>query len=221
MVNKAIILVSGGLDSATCLAIAKDQGYECYALSFDYGQSHRIELEAARSVAKAFNVSEHKIFQLPIQQLGGSTLANNNGAQQDTLEKSTIYVPVRNTLFLTIALTWADILQAQSIFIGISIVDYEKHPDYRPEFIQAFQQMANTATTTSPDEQSVTIETPLIYMSKAETIQTGIRLGVDYSITISCYIPDDEEKACGNCDACICRKKGFEEANISDPTRYK
>jgi len=224
MSKKAVVLVSGGLDSATCLAIARDMGFETYALSFDYGQRHRIELEAAKKLAKSLGAKEHKIVKLSIEELGGSALTDKNIAVPDYKDSDQIpitYVPARNTVFLSIALGWAEILGVNNIFIGISAVDYSGYPDCRPEFITAFEKLANLATKAGVEGNKFKINTPLLELSKAETILTGIKLGVDYALTISCYQADREGRACGKCDSCYFRKIGFQGANIEDPTIYK
>jgi 7-cyano-7-deazaguanine synthase len=220
---KAVILLSGGLDSATVLAMAKAQAYECYALSFNYGQRHATELNAAAKVATAFNVMEHKIVDLDLTQIGGSALTDNN---IDVPESATdgipvTYVPARNTIFLSYALAWAEVLEINNIFIGVNAVDYSGYPDCRPEYIQAFERMANLATKSSVEGTKLTIHTPLIDLSKADIIQQGSRLNVDYALTISCYQADEVGGACGVCDSCRFRKEGFENAGIPDPTHYK
>lgn len=222
--KKAIVLLSGGLDSSTCLAYAKEQGFVCYALSFDYGQKHRVELEAAQAIATHFN-THHKIFTLDIKQFKGSALTDtkipvpNFNAATDTIPIT--YVPARNTIFLSIALAWAEVLSAKDIFIGVSQVDYSGYPDCRPEFINAFQSLANLATKYGVEEGGIRIHTPLLQCSKAETIALGHRLGLDYSITISCYQADGAGRACGHCESCAYRKKGFVEAKVPDATRYQ
>ncbi len=224
MSKKAVVLVSGGLDSATCLAIARDSDFETYALSFDYGQRHKIELEAAKKLAKSLGAKEHKIVKLSIEELGGSALTDKNIAVPDYKDSDQIpitYVPARNTVFLSIALGWAEILGVNNIFIGISAVDYSGYPDCRPEFITAFEKLANLATKAGVEGNKFKINTPLLELSKAETILTGIKLGVDYALTISCYQADREGRACGKCDSCYFRKIGFQGANIEDPTIYK
>ena len=220
---KAVILLSGGLDSATALAMTKDQGYECYALSFNYGQRHAAELTAAAKIANAFNVVEHKTIYLDLTQIGGSALTDNN---IDVPESPTngipiTYVPARNTIFLSYALAWAEVLDINNIFIGVNAVDYSGYPDCRPEYIQAFERMANLATKTGVEGTKLTIHTPLIELSKAEIIQRGSQLNVDYALTISCYQADEDGNACGVCDSCRFRKEGFENANLPDPTYYK
>jgi len=224
MSKKAVVLVSGGLDSATCLAIARDSDFETYALSFDYGQRHKIELEAAKKLAKSLGAKEHKIVKLSIEELGGSALTDKNIAVPDYKDSDQIpitYVPARNTVFLSIALGWAEILGVNNIFIGISAVDYSGYPDCRPEFITAFEKLANLATKAGVEGNKFKINTPLLELSKAETILTGTKLGVDYALTISCYQADREGRACGKCDSCYFRKIGFQGANIEDPTIYK
>jgi len=220
---KAVILLSGGLDSATVLAMAKDQGYECYALSFNYGQRHAAELNAAAKVVSAFNVIEHKTIDLDLTQIGGSALTDNN---IDVPESATdgipvTYVPARNTIFLSYALAWAEVLEINNIFIGVNAVDYSGYPDCRPEYIQAFERMANLATKFSVEGTKLTIHTPLIDLNKADIIQQGSKLNVDYALTISCYQVDKHGMACGVCDSCRFRKEGFENAGIPDPTHYK
>lgn len=225
---RAVVLVSGGLDSATCLAVAKEAGFELYGISFDYGQRHAAELEAARRVAAAFNVVEHKVVTLDMGSIGGSALTDDSLSVPESGVGEGIpvtYVPARNTVFLSLALGWAEVLQAQCIYIGVNAVDYSGYPDCRPEFIAAFQQLANVATKQSVEAadlhtDTVRIEAPLIYQTKAEIIQRGIALGVDYSLTVSCYQADSDGAACGRCDSCRLRKQGFEDAGVADPTRY-
>lgn len=221
--KKAIVLLSGGLDSTTCLAYAQAKGYECEALSFDYGQRHHTELNAAKKIAAAFGVKHH-IFKLNINQFGGSALTDENIAvPENELSEDSIpvtYVPARNTIFLSIALGFAETSQAAAIFIGVSAIDYSNYPDCRPEFIAAFQALANLATKAGVEQNSITIETPLIHLTKAETIDMGLALGVDYSLTVSCYQANAEGQACGVCASCQLRKKGFAEAGQMDTTRY-
>lgn len=221
--KKAVILFSGGLDSTTCLAQAKAEGFECYALSFSYGQRHNAELNAAKLIAKHFNAT-HKIFNLEIGQFGGSALTDDTIAVPDYDSTKTnipvTYVPARNTIFLSIALAYAEILEAKDIYIGVSSVDYSGYPDCRPEYIKAFQTMANLATKIGVEEGGVKIHTPLIYLSKAETVKLGIKLGVNYAMTVSCYQANDDGRACGRCASCMLRKKGFSEAMIDDQTLY-
>ena len=226
MTKKAVVLVSGGLDSATTLAIAKDQGYDCYAMSFNYGQRHLVELESAKAVASAMGAIEHKVVHLGLDDIGGSALTDENIAVPQNIEENisahipVTYVPARNTVFLSLALGWAEVLDAEAIFIGVNAVDYSGYPDCRPEYIDAFQDMANLATKKGVEGQLIKIETPLIHLTKAEIIQKGSELGVDYAQTLSCYAPDAEGRACGRCDSCRLRKQGFEVANIADPTVY-
>jgi 7-cyano-7-deazaguanine synthase len=223
MQKKAIILLSGGLDSITVLALAKQQGYQCYALSFDYGQRHNAELVAAAQIAKDYQVIEHKIIKLGLGSIGGSALTDENIAVPSKLEAGipVTYVPARNTIFLSFALGWAEVLKLSDIFIGVNAVDYSGYPDCRPEFISAFQKLANLATKAGVDGDSFHIHTPLISLSKADIIKQGIALGVDYRKTVSCYSADEQGEACGICDACRIRITGFSEANVEDPTRYQ
>lgn len=220
---KALILLSGGLDSATILAIALDQGYQCYALSFNYGQRHATELNAAAKIAKIFAVLEHKTIDLDLTQIGGSALTDNNinVPESPTVGIPITYVPARNTIFLSYALAWAEVMDINNIFIGVNAVDYSGYPDCRPEYIQAFERMANLATKSGVEGKILTIHTPLIDLSKAEIIQQGNRLNVDYALTISCYQVDKNGSACGVCDSCRFRKEGFENAGMPDPTHYK
>ncbi len=225
--KRCVLLLSGGLDSATTLAIAKSQGYEVYALSFRYGQRHQVELQAALSIAKRMGVREHKIAEIDLRLFGGSALTDTMEVPKDRDAKSMgegipiTYVPARNTIFLSFALAWAEVLKAYDIFIGVNALDYSGYPDCRPEFIAQFEKMANLATAYAlEDGQKITIHTPLIVLSKAEIIKTGTALGVDYAQTISCYDPAPNGAACGRCDACQLRQKGFKEAGIADPTLY-
>ncbi|MCY4264009.1 MAG: 7-cyano-7-deazaguanine synthase QueC [Gammaproteobacteria bacterium] len=223
MIGRAIVLVSGGLDSATCLAIAAKSGYICHALSFNYGQRSASELLAAKRVVSAIGVKEHKVLDLNLDSFGGSALTDRT-IDVPVNEVSGIpltYVPARNTVFLSLSLAWAEVLDADAMFIGVNSLDYSGYPDCRPEFINAFRTMMNLATKKGVEGGSIALETPLIYLSKAEIIQTGIRLGVDYSMTVSCYQADDEGRACGVCDSCRLRKQGFEQAGVVDPTRYQ
>lgn len=221
--NKAVVLVSGGLDSATCLAIAADHPYQCYALSFNYGQRASSELDAAQRLVSSSAVSEHKIIDLNMGEIGGSALTDSDIAvpEQETEGIPVTYVPARNTVFLSYALAWAEVLDASAIYIGVNALDYSGYPDCRPEYIAAFQQMMNLATKSAVEGKSMRLETPLINLSKAEIIKTGVKLGVDYSITVSCYQADSEGRACGRCDSCRFRKKGFGDAGVEDPTRYQ
>ena len=221
--KKAVVLVSGGLDSATTLAIARSQGYSCYALSFNYGQRHVCELRSAQQVTQAMGVAEHKTIPLDLSQIGGSALTDKNidVPQQPTQGIPVTYVPARNTVFLAIALGWAEVLQAQDIFIGVNAVDYSGYPDCRPEFIAAFETMANLATRAGVEGQPFRIHTPLIQLTKADIIRQGLGLGVDYALTISCYNPDEQGRACGVCDSCRIRAAGFRDAGVADPTFYQ
>jgi len=223
MQKKAIILLSGGLDSITVLALAKQQGYICYALSFDYGQRHNAELIAAAQIAKYYQVIDHKIIKLGLGSIGGSALTDENIAVPNKPQAGipVTYVPARNTIFLSFALGWAEVLNLTDIFIGVNAVDYSGYPDCRPEFITAFQKLANLATKAGVNGGSFAIHTPLISLSKAEIIKQGIALGVDYRQTVSCYSADEQGQACGICDACRIRITGFSEANVKDPTQYK
>ena len=222
--SKAVILLSGGLDSTTVLAIAKSQGYDCYALSFDYGQKQRSELDSSISIAKKSNVIEHRIMKISLSDIGGSALTDQSIDVPKYSESDEIpitYVPARNTIFLSFALAWAEVVDCQTIFIGVNALDYSGYPDCRPEFIEAFENMANLATKQSVEGDRIQIKTPLISMTKAEIIQKGLGLGVDYSKTTSCYDANTLGEACGECDACVLRKIGFENANVQDPTRYQ
>lgn len=222
--KKAVILVSGGLDSATCLAIARAEGYDCYALSFNYGQRASSELDAAMRLATAFSVHQHQVIPLGIGQLGGSALTDasvampESGVVADQIPVT--YVPARNTVFLSYALAWAEVLEADAIFIGVNALDYSGYPDCRPEFIAAFEQMANLATRIGVEGRPIRIKTPLIDLSKAQIIAMGHELGVNYGLTVSCYQADAKGRACGRCDSCRLRRKGFADAGIEDPTPY-
>ncbi|GGX62259.1 7-cyano-7-deazaguanine synthase QueC [Saccharospirillum salsuginis] len=223
MNKKAVVLLSGGLDSTTVLAQAKSEGYDLYALSFDYGQRHDAELDAARAIAGAMGVIEHKVVPMDLSGIGGSALTDAS-IDVPTTESDGIpvtYVPARNTVFLSIALGWAEVLEAQDIFIGVSAVDYSGYPDCRPEYIAAYERLANLATKMGVEGRHIRIRTPLINLTKAATIQLGDRLGVDYSLTVSCYQANTAGEACGECDSCRLRIKGFEEAGVTDPTRYQ
>ena len=222
--SKAVILLSGGLDSTTVLAIAKSQGYDCYALSFDYGQKQRSELDSSISIAKKSNVIEHRIMKISLSDIGGSALTDQSIDVPKYSESDEIpitYVPARNTIFLSFALAWAEVVDCQTIFIGVNALDYSGYPDCRPEFIEAFENMANLATKQSVEGDRIQIKSPLISMTKAEIIKKGLGLGVDYSETTSCYDANTLGEACGECDACVLRKIGFENANVQDPTRYQ
>jgi len=220
---KAVILLSGGLDSATVLAKARADGFDCYALSFEYGQKHKAELNAAKNVVESLGAVEHRTLHIDLGALGGSALTDNS-IEVPVLPTEGIpvtYVPARNTVFLSLSLAWAEVLGANDIFIGVNAVDYSGYPDCRPEFIQAFEQMANLATKAAVEGQKMTIHTPLISLSKAEIIKLGMANGVDYGLTVSCYASDDEGRACGVCDSCRLRAKGFVEADVDDPTNYQ
>ena len=222
--SKAVILLSGGLDSTTVLAIAKSHGYDCYALSFDYGQKQRSELDSSISIAKKSNVIEHRIMKISLSDIGGSALTDQSIDVPKYSESDEIpitYVPARNTIFLSFALAWAEVVDCQTIFIGVNALDYSGYPDCRPEFIEAFENMANLATKQSVEGDRIQIKTPLISMTKAEIIKKGLGLGVNYSETTSCYDANTLGEACGECDACVLRKIGFENANVQDPTRYQ
>lgn len=224
--KKAVVLLSGGLDSATVLAIARCEGYEAFALSFSYGQRHLWELEAARRVAAAIGATEHRIAEIDLRVFGGSALTADiavpKGRAMDEMANGipVTYVPARNTIFLSFALAWAEVLGAHDIFIGVNALDYSGYPDCRPEFIEAFEQMANLATKVSVEgRQKVKIHTPLIAMTKAQIIRRGMELGVDYGVTSSCYDPSATGEPCGQCDSCLLRAKGFHECGIEDPAR--
>jgi len=221
--KKAVILLSGGLDSATCLAIALSQGFDCYAISFNYGQRHKAELTAAKRIADTMGAKEFKIIGIDMGGIGGSALTDITidvpAAGVETGIPIT-YVPARNTVFLSLALGWAEVLDADDIFIGVNAVDYSGYPDCRPEFVSAFQLLANVATKKGVEQGSLRIQTPLIDLTKAQIIQRGIDLGVDYAQTVSCYQATDAGMACGNCDSCYLRKEGFEAAGVKDPTGY-
>lgn len=230
MTKRAVVLSSGGIDSTTAMALAKDKGNEIYSLSFRYGQRHAVELDCAQKVAAALKVKVHKIIDIDLGQFGSSALTTDTLSvpKHDSilqLERDKIpitYVPARNTIFLSYAMAWAEVLKASSIYIGVTAVDYSGYPDCRPEFINAFQTMANLATQTgATGEILLKIETPLIHMSKAQIIRTGHDLGIDYALTISCYDPDTQDRSCGHCDSCLHRKKGFSEAGLPDPTPYR
>lgn len=223
MTKNAVVLLSGGLDSATVLAMARAQGFACYALSVDYGQRHHAELAAARRVAKMLGAREQRVINIDLTGFGGSALTDNNIAvpQQPTEGIPLTYVPARNTIMLSLALAWAEVLQAQDIFIGVNAVDYSGYPDCRPAYIEAFERMANLATRTAIEGHPLTINAPLLYLSKAEIIRQGTVLGVDYAQTVSCYQADESGRACGVCDSCRLRSAGFTGAGIDDPTVYR
>jgi len=221
--KSAIVLLSGGLDSITVLALAKQQGYTCYALSFDYGQRHHAEILAAGQIAEHYQVRQHKIVNLGLDNFGGSALTDDSIAVPMSPQQGipVTYVPARNTIFLSLALAWAEVLQVRHVFIGVNAVDFSGYPDCRPEFIQAFQTMANLATKAAVEGLTIQIHAPLIQLSKAEIISQGLQLGVDYAMTVSCYAADSRGRACGNCDACRLRREGFKNLQVPDPTRYQ
>lgn len=220
----AVVLLSGGLDSATCLALARRQGFECHCLSLDYGQRHRAELDAAGRVATSLGARKHQVLRLDLSQFGGSALTDNAidvpvaGVQPGI---PVTYVPARNTIMLSVALGWAEVLGAQDIFVGVNAVDYSGYPDCRPEFIRAFEAMANLATKAAVEGRPLHVHAPLIELSKAQIIRTGVDLGVDYGLTVSCYQADEGGRACGVCDSCRLRREGFAAAGVLDPTCYR
>ena len=220
--KRAVILVSGGLDSTTVLAMVQSQGYQCYTLTFDYGQRHRAELLAAERVSDALGNVEHKVVHLNLDSIGGSALTDTaiDVPEEETEGIPITYVPARNTVFLSIALGWAEVLGAQDIFIGVNAVDYSGYPDCRPEFIAAFEAMANLATRMGVEGEPVRINTPLMELGKGDIIKAGVALGVDYSLTVSCYQATEDGLACGVCDSCRLRRQGFTDAAVADPTRY-
>ncbi len=226
--KKAVVLLSGGLDSATCLAMARAEGYAAHALSFRYGQRHAVELEAAERIAAALGAAAHKVIDIDLRAFGGSALTADipvpKGRSVSDMSHGIpiTYVPARNTIFLSFALAYAEVLAAQDIFIGVNALDYSGYPDCRPKFIAAFEALANLATKAAvEDGRRITIHSPLIHLTKAEIITRGAALGVDYGLTLSCYDPDDGGAACGACDSCLLRAKGFREADLPDPTRYR
>jgi 7-cyano-7-deazaguanine synthase len=219
-----VVLVSGGLDSATCLAIAREQGHECYALSFSYGQRHAAELAAAERVAASLAAIEHRVMHIDLGRFGGSALTDPRISVPERPSDGipVTYVPARNTVFLAFALAWSEVLGAEDIYIGVNAVDYSGYPDCRPEFIEAFERVANLATRAGVEGSArLCIRAPLISLSKAEIIRRGVELGVDYSLTVSCYQADNEGRACGRCESCRLRREGFDAAGIADPTRYR
>ena len=220
--KRAVILLSGGLDSATVVAMARAEGYRCYTMSFDYGQRHRAELDAAARVARDLGGIDHKVIGLNLDGIGGSALTDSSIDVPEAPSEGipVTYVPARNTVFLSLALGWAEVLDAQDIFIGVNAVDYSGYPDCRPEFVEAFEVMANLATKAGVEGKPFSIKAPLQNLSKAQIVQAGIQLGVDYSLTVSCYQADDQGRACGKCDSCRLRADGFAAAGIKDPTRY-
>ncbi|MCF6319287.1 MAG: 7-cyano-7-deazaguanine synthase QueC [Proteobacteria bacterium] len=225
MKKNCVVLLSGGLDSTTCLAFAKDQGYDCYTLAIDYGQRHRSELLAAQKVSEYFNAKQHKVIKIDLRAIGGSALTadidvpDHEKVQVDEIPIT--YVPARNTMFLSIALGYAETVGANDMFIGVNAVDYSGYPDCRPEFIASFEKMANLATKAQIEGQNFSIHTPLIDLTKSEIIELGHKVGVDYTITVSCYNANSLGKACGECDSCYYRKLGFEQAQVKDPTQYQ
>jgi 7-cyano-7-deazaguanine synthase len=221
--RRAVVLLSGGIDSATTLALAREQGFACYALSIDYGQRHRLELEAARRVAESFGVVEHRSVKLDIGWMGGSALTDEHIAVPDAPSAGipVTYVPARNTMLLAMALAWAEVVGARDIYYGANAIDYSGYPDCRPAFVEAFEHLANVATKTGVEGERFHIHAPLIAMGKADIIRTGTRLGVDYGLTLSCYQPSAAGEACGRCDSCRLRAQGFASAGIADPTRYR
>ncbi len=225
--KKAVVLSSGGVDSATAMAIAAQEGYEIYSLSFQYGQRHAIEIESARKVAEVMGAKKHMVMDIDLRKIGGSALTGSIDVpkKRDEAEMGRgipiTYVPARNTIFLSYALAWAEVIGASDIFIGVNAIDYSGYPDCRPEYIKSFEKMANLAIKAAVEgKMKINIRAPLIWMTKAEIIRRGIELGMDYRLTHSCYDPSPEGKACGQCDSCLLRKKGFREAGIKDPTNY-
>ena len=223
---KAVVLLSGGLDSSTVLAIAQDEGFDAYAISFKYGQRHEIELDAARRIAGRAGVREHVEAAIDLRMFGGSALTSDVEVPKKRSDEEmgdgipVTYVPARNTVFLSFGLAWAEVLEANDVWIGVNAVDYSGYPDCRPEYIAAYQQMANLATRRGVEGQHLTIHTPLIDLTKAQIIQRGLDLGVDYGLTLSCYDPSDAGEACGECDACVLRLRGFEQNGVADPAPY-
>jgi len=222
-VRRAIVLLSGGLDSATTLAIARADGFTCHALSFRYGQRHAVELTAAARVAKALGAVEHRTITIDLAAFGGSALTDHTIAVPETPTTGIpiTYVPARNTIFLAYALGWGEVLGAHDLFVGVNAVDYSGYPDCRPEFIDAFERLANLATKAGVEGDGFRVHAPLIELTKADIIRRGIAAGIDYSMTVSCYQPDDDGRACGRCDSCRLRRAGFEAAGVADPTRYR
>lgn len=222
-VRRAVVLLSGGLDSATTLAIAGSRGFECYALSVEYGQRHSAELDAARRVAASLSARDHRVMRVDLAGIGGSALTDSSIAvpEQGTTGIPVTYVPARNTMMLSLALAWAEVLDARDIFMGVNAVDYSGYPDCRPEFVAAFEQLASKATKAGAEGASFHVHAPLITLSKAQIVLEGTRLGVDFASTVSCYQADSQGRACGRCDSCRIRRAGFESAGIADPTRYR
>jgi 7-cyano-7-deazaguanine synthase len=228
MQKRAVVLLSGGLDSSTTLAIAKSEGFDIHALSFRYGQRHEVELRAARRIASALGIDKHIIIDIDLRNFGGSALTSDidvpKGRSSEDMAAGipVTYVPARNTIFLSFALAWAEVLGAQDVFLGVNALDYSGYPDCRPEFIAAFEHLANLATKAGVEGTArFVVHAPLIQMSKAQIIRTGVDLGLDYSLTLSCYDPSPEGEACGDCDSCLLRRKGFADAGLSDPTTYR
>lgn len=221
--KNAVVLLSGGLDSATVLAIAREQGFDCHCLSFDYHQRHVAELAAAKRVAQGLAATAHRVFQLDLSTFGGSALTDNAIAvpESPTTGIPVTYVPARNTIMLSLALAWAEVLGANDIFIGVNALDYSGYPDCRPDYIEAYERMANLATRAAVEGEPLRIHAPLIALTKAEIIRRGVELGVNYGLTVSCYQADEEGRACGLCDSCRIRRDGFSAAGLPDPTRYK
>lgn len=226
-VKRAVVLLSGGLDSATCLAIARSEGFSPYALSFSYGQRHSAELEAARRVAQSLGAAKHLEMELDLRKIGGSALTADievpkpGSVEEIGREIPVTYVPARNTIFLSFALGWAEVVGARDLYIGVNALDYSGYPDCRPEFLEAFERVANLGTKAGVEGDRFRIHAPLVRLTKAQIIRRGLDLGVDYSLTHSCYDPDADGRACGRCDSCLLRKKGFSEAGVSDPTVYR
>ncbi len=220
--SRAVVLLSGGMDSATCLAIAIEAGHECYALSFDYGQRHSAELDAASGVAATLGVAEHRIMRMDLGAIGGSALTDSNISVPVTASEQipVTYVPARNTIFLSFGLGWAEVLDADLIYVGVNAVDYSGYPDCRPEYIEAFQSMADLALKRSVEGRPILIQAPLLELTKSQIVRRGRELGVDFAQTVSCYQADEDGSACGQCDACRLRRQGFADAGIDDPTRY-
>jgi 7-cyano-7-deazaguanine synthase len=221
--KRAVVLLSGGLDSATVLAMARAQGFDCHALSVDYGQRHHAELAAAQRVARELGAAEHRVINIDLTAFGGSALTDSRIAvpEQASSGIPLTYVPARNTIMLSLALAWAEVLKAQDIFFGVNAVDYSGYPDCRPEYVAAFERMANLATKAAVEGKPLTLHAPLLHLSKAEIVRQGAQLGVDYASTVSCYQADEQGRACGRCDSCRLRREGFAAAGLPDPTRYR
>jgi 7-cyano-7-deazaguanine synthase len=222
-IKRAVVLLSGGLDSATVLAMARAQGFDCHALSVDYGQRHHAELAAAQRVARELGAAEHRVINIDLTAFGGSALTDSRIAvpEQASSGIPLTYVPARNTIMLSLALAWAEVLKAQDIFFGVNAVDYSGYPDCRPEYVAAFERMANLATKAAVEGKPLTLHAPLLHLSKAEIVRQGAQLGVDYASTVSCYQADEQGRACGRCDSCRLRREGFAAAGLPDPTRYR